>query len=674
MPHHYGHSRRPIQPRISGSVVFLGVPTSVTDSPSGARFYGPDGSLAIDVVVTDSAIASRYYGPDGQAQIGVTFGPDSPAALRGYGPDGTAALDLAVTDRPQAARMGGPDGSVSFGLLFTDTPSAGRFYGPDGTVRTDTPGAFNVALDPPSANRHGGPDGSLALGVAFGDLPSGIRFGGPDGFLTYDIVLSDSPSATRGGVPDGVVIALLSDTPGGMRGGGPDGSMGIDLPFSVGNSPSAGRYLGPDGLVDTGIGADTNVSSTPGAGRYGGPDGIVLLAFLPSKPPYIPIAPKVSPAYSVWLADTVTGRMLWSLPFSTLSWDITLNDIGTIRTTLVVEDAWDALSDQDERNPRATLREVLSGTWRFCLVVKWGNNIVWAGPYLNFSRSAPSQVELNGAEIAKIFSKRVLINPLATAPGDITGDTVMGPNVNKRYIAAALINQAMSGTGKNLPINATLDMTPGLEYRTYYGYDLAYYWDQLKNLTQEIDGPEVRFDPKVTQGSDANYLSWDMQIGSPHLGRNISPWTFDSDINSIIGLDADGSNIALNVYSAGNGQSRDKLIVSSSDLSLLSMGWPVLESVDTSHTSEVNYPVLAASNAAVLSAWKKPVISFKTQVPADVDPMAGTYRVGEDFAVDIHNDPLIPGGTYSRRIAGLAGTESPWVTITDTDPLPVGAS
>jgi hypothetical protein len=569
--------------------------------------------------------------------------------------------------------MAGPDGAVAFGLIFTDTPSAGRHYGPDGTVQADLPGAFNVQLDPPSAERHGGSDGSVALGVAFSDLPCGARYYGPDGTLIYDIVLSDSPTGSRFGGPDGIVISLLGDTPGDLRYYGPSGSMGIDLPIAA-DQPSGSRLGGPSGLVNLGIGAATNLADTPSATRGSGPDGVLLLAFLPSKPPYIPVAPLIAPSYSLWLADTVTGRMLWGLPMDTMSWDLKLNDIGSLRATLVAEDAWDALSDQDERNPRTMLREILSGTWRFCFVLKWGNNIVWAGPYLSFTRSGPGKVEVLAAEIQKMLTRRVLIKPGATAPGDITGDTVMGPNVNKRFIAASLVSQALVGTGKSLPINIMTDTTPGVEYRTYYGYDLATYWDRLRELANESDGPEIRFDPKITQGADGNYLSWDLQVGNPHLGREVTPWVFDSDVNSIVGLDSDGSNIALSVFSAGNGQSRDKLITSASDTSLLSVGWPILESVDNSHTSEVSYPVLQAQSTAILTAWKKPAISFKTTVPADIDPMVGTYRVGEDFAIDIKKDPIIPDGLYSRRIAGLSGSEKPWVTITDIDPLPVGAS
>jgi hypothetical protein len=190
----------------------------------------------------------------------------------------------------------------------------------------------------------------------------------------------------------------------------------------------------------------------------------------------------------------------------------------------------------------------------------------------------------------------------------------------------------------------------------------------------EVDGPEIRFDPQVSSGVDGDYLSWVTQIGGPHVGRNVTTWVFDSSINSVIGMDVDGSTMAMGVWSGGSGQSRDRLVAHAQDTSLLNIGWPMIEEVDNSHTSEIFYPVLASQAAAGLAAHKQPVTSFKTIVPTDSDPMVGTYRVGEDFAIDVRDDPIIPNGFYTRRIAGLSGSEKPWVTITDTDPLPVGSS
>lgn len=664
----------PSAQRASGPDGTLVITTILTDSPSALRNGGPNGAAIPDLVVTDTPSGSRSYGPEGSAQVGVTFGLDSPSALRLGGPDGLAQPDLVITDRPLATRFSGPDGLVALGLVFTDGPSAERLGGPDGSVFADVGGGVTIT-DSPGASRFSGPDGAMTFGITLvGDAPSGTRFGGPDGLLIMDIVLTDSPCAGRLGGPDGVVVPLLGDTPGGVRAAGPSGSMGIAIPVT-GDTPGAERLGGPSGSLFIGIGADVIAGTTSPAGvRYGGPDGYLLMAVLPSKPPYIPVSPFVVARYELWLADTVTGKLLWELPSDTFQWSSKLNDIGTMRATLVIEDLWDALSDQDERDPRIMVREILSGPWRFSLVLKWGTSIPWAGPYISMSRPEPRKVEINAAEIAKMFTRRVLVNPAATFATDPSADTSFGGNAAKPHIAAALITQAMQGAGNSLPIVVNDPGGVGTDNRVYYGYDLAYYWDRLRELSAEIDGPEVRFDPQIVSRSDGDYVQWTAQIGNLHVGRNGTTWVFDEEVNAVTGLDGDGSNMALGVWAAGSGQSRDKLVAHTSDSTLLAIGWPMIETVDASRNSETAYPILAAYGSSVLAAYKKPTQAFKVSVPADVDPMVGTYRVGDDFAVDIHNDPIIPDGFYSRRIGALSGSEQPWVTITDTDPLPVGVS
>jgi hypothetical protein len=366
--------------------------------------------------------------------------------------------------------------------------------------------------------------------------------------------------------------------------------------------------------------------------------------------------------------------MLWELPAASFSWSCTLGDIGTIRATLAVESVYTALSDQDEREPRVLLREILSGPWRFSLVLRWGNNTVWAGPYISMSRTGPASVDLGGAEIGKLLSKRVVVAPAATYATDPTADLVLGPYTTKGHAAAALLNQLVAGAGNNLPLIVADPGGKGQDSRTYYGYDLATYWEKLQALTTEVDGPEIRFDPQVSAWSDGDYLSWVVQIGDPHVGRNNTTWVFDSDETAIVGFDGDGSNMAFGVWAAGTGQSRDKLIAHATDPHLLGIGWPMLETVNTAHSSETVYPVLATYVSADLAAYTNPVTSFQVQVPADADPMVGTYRVGEDFAIDVRGDPVIPDGFYTRRIAGIAGSEKPWVTLTDANPLPVGST
>jgi hypothetical protein len=366
--------------------------------------------------------------------------------------------------------------------------------------------------------------------------------------------------------------------------------------------------------------------------------------------------------------------MLWELPLESMSWANNFGSDGTISATLDIEKTWDSLSDQDERDPRILVREVLTGQWRFCLVVTFGSQVVWAGPYISMARPKPAQIQLGGAEIGKIFTKRLLIAPGAISPTDVSADTVLGPNGSKARIVYVLVSQAMTGTGRSLPITVADPGGVGTDYRTYYGYDLRKVADALRDLSNESDGPEFRFDPQITAGSDANYLHWTLQIGTPHLGRGITPWTFDDDVSLVSTLNTDASSMAMEVYSGGSGSSRDKLISTAVDTSLLSIGYPMLEEVDTAHSSTDNIAVLGAQSAGQLALQRKPAASFKVQIPVDRDPLPGTYHVGEDFQITVQDDPVIPDGVYARRIAGISGTEQPWITLVDTESLPVGVS
>jgi hypothetical protein len=343
---------------------------------------------------------------------------------------------------------------------------------------------------------------------------------------------------------------------------------------------------------------------------------------------------------------------------------------------LALDQVYDVLSDQqDERDPRLLLRELLTGPWRYCLVLTWGNACVWAGPYISMSRTGPATVDVTGAEIGKILTKRVMVAAGAPSATDPSANLVVGPYATKGHVAAAILTQAITGPGKALPITVNDPGGVGVEYRTYYGYDLGDAWTALTNLSQEDQGPEIRLDPQVNPGSDGMYLSWTAQIGTPYVGRSTAPWVFDSDVNSLVGLDMDASNQAFGAWSAGTGSGPDKLVAHATDTTAVtSIGYPMLELVDSSHASEVLPAIVADYAAAYLAAYKQPTTTLNVQVPTDADPTVGNYRVGEDFAVDIRGDPFIPDGTYRRRIAAISGSEKPWVTLTDAASATVGTT
>lgn len=370
------------------------------------------------------------------------------------------------------------------------------------------------------------------------------------------------------------------------------------------------------------------------------------------------------------MADTRTGRMLWEVPASAFSWSSPLGDAGTIRATLVIESVYDSLSDQDERDPRVLLRAVLTSPWRFCLVLRWGLSTVWAGPLITYSRQNATSVDVGGSEVGKLLEKRVMVKSGATFATDPSADIVIGPGTKQR-VAYVLLTAMLTGGGNDLPITVADPGGFGTDARTYFGYDLSTYAEKLKALSAELDGPEIRYDPQVTTGSDGYYLSWVVQIGGPHIGRNATVWTFDNS-NIVTTEDMDASGMAMTAWVPGTGTDRDKLIATATATYLSGLGWPMLEAVDTARTSETLYPILSTYATADLAAYSRPVTSWVAQVPAETDPQPGTYRVGEDITLDVRRDPVIPDGLYTRRITSISGDQGHWVTLATADPLPAG--
>ena len=382
----------------------------------------------------------------------------------------------------------------------------------------------------------------------------------------------------------------------------------------------------------------------------------------------------LTPSFTLYACDNRTGRIGFELPFSTLSWDTPLNAVGTLTADLVAEDVWDGLADQDERNPRQVFRDFLTGPWRWSFVLAFGDLAVWAGPYIapKMDAAHPSIVSVGGSELLAIYGRRVLVKPGAPQPNHVAADTAF-TNANLAEIALALFEQGTAGPGYELPINFPTVATGGAIIRTYWGYDLATYQDRILDLTKEENGPDVRLDPRIYTGDDANYVVWDLRIGQPHLGQTLAPWAWEHGAAGVqLGYDLDAKDVASTVYVGGSGQDRLKQIGSASDPKLINQGFPALDLLDGSHSSIGDVAQLNAWAAGDLTQHGIPQESWSVKVPAGGDPRIGQFRVGDDMLVGVPAHPLIPEGDYRRRITKIAGDASSFVTLTGD--APVGAS
>lgn len=381
-----------------------------------------------------------------------------------------------------------------------------------------------------------------------------------------------------------------------------------------------------------------------------------------------PVVPRIRiPFYRLYAANTRTGRIGWELPFTSVSWNNPINAAGSLQATVVIEDTLDVLQSQGALDPRATLREVLGGPYRFSLVLAWGRQVVFAGPYL--PSSVPGNkptAEVGAGELSQLFTKRIVLAPGWVYPSDPSATVSLGP-ASRPAILKGIIDAATTGYGRELPITCANPPIPSGNFtRSYYGFDATMTSDALADLTAEDGGPDYRLDPYLVQSSDGLYVKWELNIGNPYLGTGVTPWTFD-DSSTIVTLEVDATRMASTYFVPGNGQNEQKLFGVATNTALIDQGFPALDAVDGSYSSVLYQDILNSHAAADVARYSVPVNKWSLKVQADGDPMLGSFRVGDPMLVDVRRHPVIASGTYPRRITEISGDHTPWVTVSSTD-------
>lgn len=397
------------------------------------------------------------------------------------------------------------------------------------------------------------------------------------------------------------------------------------------------------------------------------PDGYTFTPVFvnPAGPP---VVQSDTPTVRLLLADTMTGRVNYELPYTALSWTSTLNDAGAMTATLHVESVLDSLSAQGAQTPAQTIREFIDGAYRFSLAVVYGNDVLWAGPYIpsRISGSSPT-IDIAGVEFEKIFEKRLMLNQNGVDRPNDPSWNVQTPSTSVPGLIYYALVYGVSGANRALPI--TCSYPPDLrgnEVSAYNGFDLVTVWKAVSDIIARSDGPDVRFDPYLYLGQDALYLNWDLRIGSPYLDVG-NTFTWDDD-TAIFDRATNADKMATRVFVPGDGQDALKQIGMSSDDTLTYIGYPALDYVDGNYTSTDDLGQLDSLAAGDIAAYSQPTDEWSLKVPMDGIPPAGAYRRGDVARIEIRSHLLIEPGTYFRRITSIAGDATPWLTMT-CDPI-----
>ena len=365
------------------------------------------------------------------------------------------------------------------------------------------------------------------------------------------------------------------------------------------------------------------------------------------------------------IGDLLTGRRIQTLPVLAGSWSETINDSGDVSCTV---------SLRDPLVKRLGLYNSASVSKAFLAAIE-GDTVLQAGPIWDHDWSRDTgKVTLQAAGLLSYFDHRVVLPVLAgRLPSDPTTDTRYMPqdlDPDSSYpwptdtrrslqgIMVGLFAQAMSWPSGNVPLTLP-SVIPGTSERPYRGSDVAPVGERVRELTRVVNGPELRITAQWT--TDHLGIQWVAEIGTPTqpliFSQQRPVFYIGTEKSSVTNLTVktSGLDMAGQAYASG-GRSIDKALVSvSTDATLTAAGYPLLEAVDSSHSTVQDLTTLQAYSDEIVKRGKTATQTWRFDHDVSVAPNLASFRAGDFADVRVIADPYLPLGPRSLRILGRSG-------------------
>ena len=355
--------------------------------------------------------------------------------------------------------------------------------------------------------------------------------------------------------------------------------------------------------------------------------------------------------YRYIFADLLTNSVLGELPITGVSFNQQLNQAGTLQARILLSgvDGYEYNVDASTIPARTAIYVDRDG------VIVWGG-VIWGREY----NSANQTLSITAREFESYFERR-----------RITTDVVF-TNVDQMTIAQTLFNTAQAAPYGNIGVIVPTNTSGVLVSRTYYGYEYKQVYAAVQDLSRQLDG----FDFNIRSSYSSGEIIKTLQMGYPRIGTIYSPTdpsavVFNFPAGNIVeyAYPEDGSIAANTIYGLGAGSNEGKLLSTASDATKYAEGWALLE--DQANYSDVTDATLLSELAqGQVSALSYPPTTIKVVVPAYVDPVFGTYSIGDDARLIITDSRFPTGLDQVYRIVGLnvqPGEDSPErVTLTLT--------
>jgi hypothetical protein len=330
--------------------------------------------------------------------------------------------------------------------------------------------------------------------------------------------------------------------------------------------------------------------------------------------------------YTYLIADLATATIVDELPLFGVTFDKRLNDTGSLRAQLRIDNP-----DIRSREPR-----VLTEPGRTAIYVDRDGELLWGGiVWTSRYTAANGTLEIGASDFLSYFEhRRVLGYPVNT-----TG-TVTYTDTDQLAIASGLIALAQSHPGGDLDLSVRGSQTSGVNRTVSYAAgEQKPVADALRDLANADGGfdflVDVEYDP---DGQPQRYL----RLGYPRLGQPGEPFTWEYGANLIdFSWPRDAAEMATRMFAQGTSDTEVPLLQFAEDTAAYGSGWVLLEDA-ASQLDTKNTALVAAQARGELLARRRPIVLPELTVRADLDPIVGTYAVGDDVRLII-DDPFFGG-------------------------------
>ena len=355
--------------------------------------------------------------------------------------------------------------------------------------------------------------------------------------------------------------------------------------------------------------------------------------------------------YRYLFANLVSNEVIAELQITGVNFTQSLNASGTLNGSILLSGVPIAANVTASTTPGRTALYVDRDG-----VIVWGG-IIWSRSY----NSKDQKLQISAREFESYFEHR-----------RISANQVYF-NTDQLTIAQGLMNVAQAETNGNIGVVVGSETSGVLVSRIFYNYEQKTVYQALLDLSRSDNGFD--FAIKSAYDTSGNIIKT-FELGYPRIGEAYSTSSttipvFEFPAGNVTEYEypEDGSLVANKIYATGAGSNEGKLIYNAVATDKLIDGWPLLES-SVSYNDIYDATLIQNLAAGRVAAMSYPPTTVKLVVAPALDPVLGSYIVGDDARLRIQDDRFPDGIDQIYRITALnvtpgeTGPERATLTLT----------